>query len=101
MQRLDYSSNVHVNSCIRFALLNARSVNNKAATINDLITYNEIDIMIIAETWHAFSMIFSCADQLPRTTQSLMHLDLTETILLTPFTVGWQSFTVQTLRRAA
>ena len=55
MQRPDYSSNVHINSCIRFALLNARFVNNKAATINDLITYNEIDTMIITETWHTLS----------------------------------------------
>ena len=53
--------------------------------------------MIITETWHTLSSDIQLRRSAPRATQSLMHLDLTETILLTALTVGWQSFTVQTL----
>ena len=45
--------------------------------------------MIITETWHALSTDIQLRrSATARATQSLMHLDLTETILLTPLTVG-------------
>ena len=45
-------------NCLRFALLNARSINNESEAISDLISDNATYVMIITETWHAQSAGF-------------------------------------------
>ncbi len=37
---------------VKAALLNARSVNNKAALLSDIIIEEEIDLVCLTETWH-------------------------------------------------
>ena len=55
MQRFDCSLNVRTNTRQCFELLNARSVNNKAIALNNLMTDNDIDTIVITETRNALS----------------------------------------------
>src|SRR6218665_3801858 len=36
----------------KIGVLNAQSLNNKAAAINDCITSNHLQVMAVVETWH-------------------------------------------------
>lgn len=37
----------------RFALLNCRSISDKASYLNEIITDNKLDIFLLTETWQA------------------------------------------------